>query len=144
MRKSLWPGVMVICCIGVALAVGCQKVDTGGRLPVSGTVTFQGSPLDHGTIEFSSSGDGPTVFTGGMIENGSYSVPAEKGLPPGKYLVKISSVVGGAAPVEEMPGMLEEGAAPPEERIPAEYNTASTQEVTVTSEGPNKFDFDIK
>jgi hypothetical protein len=144
MRKRWWPGVVVVCCVGVASTVGCKKADTGGRLAVSGTVKFQGSPLDQGTIEFTSSGGGPTVFTGGMIKDGSYSVPAEKGLPPGTYRVKISSVAGGAAPAEEMPGMPAEGAAPPEERIPAEYNSATTQEVTVTSDGPNKFDFDIK
>jgi hypothetical protein len=80
-----------------------------------------------------------------MIQDGSYSVPAEKGLPPGKYLVRISSVAEDpSAPVPEMPGMPEDGGVgEAEERIPAEYNTESKQEVTVTSEGPNKFDFDI-
>ena len=45
------------------------------------------------------------------------------------------------AEVPEMPGMSDEV---PEERIPAEYNTESKQEITVTSGGPNEFEFNIQ
>ena len=143
-RKTLWLGAVLVFCLGVALVAGCDTGDMGGRLPISGNVTFQGSPLDQGTIEFKSTGEGPAAFTGAMIKGGSYEVPAEQGLAPGTYSVKISSVAGDpSAPVPEMPGMPEDGAPAAEERIPAEYNTESTQQVTVTGDGANKFDFDI-
>jgi len=144
MHKTLWLSVALVACVGVAFVAGCGGGDTGGRLGVSGNVTFQGSPLDQGTIEFTSTGEGATVHTGAMIQGGSYTVPAEQGLPPGTYLVRISSAVEDAsAPVPEMPGMAEDGAPQAEERIPAEYNTESKQEVTVTSGGSSTFDFNI-
>ena len=143
-RKRLWVSAVVVSCLGVALFAGCETQDTGGRLAISGNVTFQGSPLDQGTIEFTSTGEGATAFTGAMIKGGSYEVPAEQGLAPGTYRVKISSVVeDSSTPVPEMPGMPEDGAPAAQERIPAEYNTESTKEVTVTADGANKFDFDI-
>jgi hypothetical protein len=138
-------GAVAVSCIGLVLAPGCEQGGADGRLAVSGTVTFEGAPLDQGSIEFTSTGEGPAVFTGAMIENGKYSVPAGQGLPPGTYLVKISSAAEDpSAPAPEMPGMPEEGAEGAQERIPAEYNTESTQEVTVTADGENKFDFNIQ
>ncbi|MFH1919557.1 MAG: hypothetical protein ABIP48_06725 [Planctomycetota bacterium] len=145
MSKTIWSGAVIVCTVGVALLAGCAPADTGGRLGVSGTVTFEGKALDQGTIEFTSTGEGAAVHTGAMISGGSYSVPAQQGLPPGTYLVKISSTVEDpSAEVPEMPGMAEEGAPEPEDRIPAEYNTESKQEITVTGGGPQKFDFDIQ
>jgi hypothetical protein len=142
MSKSCWLGAVVIFATLMASVVGCGQGGTGGRLAISGNVTFQGKPLGTGTIEFSSTGG----FSGAMITNGKYEIPAEKGLPPGTYLVKISSAAEDpSAPVPEMPGMPEDGAGgEAQELIPAEYNKESKQEVTVTSDGPNEFNFDIK
>jgi hypothetical protein len=143
MYKS-WLGATMVFATLMAAVLGCGKGDTGGRLGIAGSVTFQGKPLDKGTIEFSSTGE-IAAMTGAMIKNGSYEIPAEKGLPPGKFLVRISSVAEDpSAPVPEMPGMPEDGVGEAKELIPAEYNTESKQEVTVTSDGPNQFDFDIR
>src|SRR5687767_4430562 len=71
-----------------AVVIGCGSSD--GRRAVSGTVTFQGKPLDRGTIDFYRTGE-PTVAAGTLISDGRYEIPAEKGLLPGKYLVKIES-----------------------------------------------------
>src|SRR5580704_2663308 len=73
----------------LVLAAGCSKGP--GRLKVSGTVSFHGQPLDQGRIEFEP--DGPEAkFLGGVpINNGTFTIPAEKGVTAGKYKVRVYS-----------------------------------------------------
>jgi len=128
----------VICAVATCLLTGCgSSVD--GRYGVSGTVTFKSAPLDTGAIEFVSN-DG-SQQSGATITNGAYSIPAGKGLKPGKYKVKITSTDGAAAAAGP-PGPESMGAAG-KEKLPPEYNSATTQSVEVTSSGANTFDFDI-
>ena len=54
---------------------------------VSGTVTFDGKPIENGSIVFlSADGNGPT--TGGTIENGKYSV---QNVPVGLCKIQIKA-----------------------------------------------------
>ena len=114
-------------CAALALAclAGCGS-DIGNRTAVSGTVSYKGEPLDQGTIEFIPH-PGVKTQSGGMITNGRFSIPAEKGLEPGIYTIKISSMEGGG-PTDEPGGL---PGKEPKERIPARYNTKSkvTEEV---------------
>ncbi|MDZ4821029.1 MAG: carboxypeptidase regulatory-like domain-containing protein, partial [Planctomycetota bacterium] len=106
-------------------------------LPLSGKVTFQGKPLAEGTISFQPV-DGPRS-SGTNIKNGEFKIPADKGLPPGKYQVQISSPdhskakQAGAGRIVPLP-----------ERIPEAYNTKSKLTVEITKDGKNDFSFDIK
>lgn len=130
----------VAACAGVMLLAGCGPGNPLGRLPVSGTVTFQGKPLDQGTIEFAPE-DGRGVASGAVIKDGRYSIPELKGLPPGTYRVRISSAEpSSTGPPPEFPG---EHKTEAKERIPAAFNTQSTQTVKVTAGGTNQFDFQI-
>jgi hypothetical protein len=125
------------CCLAVA---GCDGVEPSGYR-VSGEVTFQGQPLDHGTINFSPTEDntGGTV-SGAGIKEGRYEVPAATGLQPGKYIVRITS--GEAQPLEEAaPGDSSRVVA--RERIPPEFNENSNQVIEVQAGGENKFNFQI-
>src|SRR5688572_18410502 len=83
--QSAWSAVAALV---IAAFLGCGRSD--GRQLVSGTVTFQGKPLDQGTIDFYAAGKS-TVEAGALITEGKYEIPADKGLLPGKYLVKIQS-----------------------------------------------------
>ncbi len=122
---------------GVLLFTGCGG-SSNGRYALSGSVNFQGAPLDSGAIEFVA--PDASQQTGGTIQDGSYSIPAANGLPPGKYKVKITSVE--SAEVAGPPGP--ESMKPTgKDKIPAAYNSATTQEVEVTAGGANAFDFDI-
>jgi len=125
-------------CLIISSIIGCG--DPNGRQPISGIVTFQGKPLDQGVIEFSSS----ATKTGAPVINGKYAVPADSGLEPGVYKVSISAG-DGRTPVDSVDGMPGPTGANivSKEKIPAEYNTKSKQEVTVTSTKSNKFDFTI-
>ena len=120
------------------VASGCSSPEPAG-IAVSGTVEFQGKPLDRGTIEFAPTSDQGT-FSGAPIVDGQYQIPAENGLAPGQYSVRISSSEGGAAAAEGPPG---ESAITAKERIPAAYNTATTLKAEVKPEGEQTFDFKI-
>lgn len=131
-----------ICCGGlVILAVvvlGCGESDPLGRRPVSGKVTLGDQPLTQGTISFEPSGKGTSA--GATITDGSYSIPATSGLPPGKYVVRISSPTGGLA-TPEAPGESDQLAT---EQIPEEFNARSDIKIDVVKDGQNTFDFFIQ
>lgn len=130
--------VFSVCCVMLSSILGCG--DPNGRQPISGVVTFQGKPLDQGVIEFSSS----ATKTGAPIINGTYTVPTDSGLEPGVYKVFISAG-DGRTPVDSPDGIPGPtgGNIVSKEKIPAEYNTKSKQEVTISSSKSNKFDFAI-
>jgi hypothetical protein len=126
------------CCLGIAFFVGgCSEPPPG--LPISGTVTFRGQPLDLGTIEFAPAA-GQATFSGGAIKEGQYSIPAENGLKPGEYDVRISATKEGEYSEEPVaPGE----ARPLKQLIPPEFNSDTKQRVVVKESGNNKFDFTI-
>jgi hypothetical protein len=130
---------MVLGLLLVVAVFGCAD-PSGGREAVSGEIRFKGQPLDQGQIQFIPA-EGQDTHSGDLIKEGKYAVDKMKGLKPGKYKVVISSGDPKQhAPPEELPG------APfpvAKERLPKEYNTASTQVVEVKKGGPNQFDFTI-
>jgi hypothetical protein len=124
------------------LSAGCGP--RSDRLAVSGAVTLDGAPLDEGSIRLTSTGNGKLFASGAMIQNGKFHVPQEKGLPPGAYRVEISSP-DTKAPLVVYKGAPGEAALPPTapERVPPEYNSNSKQTIEVTTDGDNRFVFDI-
>ena len=120
--------------------LGCEQGDPLGRLPVRGTVTLDGEPLDEGVIQFL-----PTTAngsrTGGLVAAGRFDIPAQNGLLPGTYKVTLNSADKDGEPEpQEAPGptML---VSP--ERIPARYNRNTELEAVVKSDGANQFQFDL-
>jgi len=128
---------------------GCGSDDGLSRYPISGTVKYDGKPLDKGMIQFFPTGTtGPAIAGGATIAGGEYAIPTAEGLVTGPYKVMISSVGGKerAAPGEStaegaMPGL---GPLNAPELIPAKYNAKSELNITVKPEGPNVFDFDLE
>lgn len=118
--------------------VGCESGPR--RLAASGTVTFKGAPLQEGTITFI-----PLTTTtqeGAVINNGKFAIPQDKGLAPGMYRVSISSIDCDVRfDPKKPPGPT--GGTAAKERIPAEFNEKSKEEVRVTEAGPNLFEFKI-
>lgn len=127
-----------VAAVMVALTLGCGGAsDSLGRRPISGKVTLAGQPLAQGTISFDPIGKGTS--SGAQITNGEYSIPQASGLPPGQYIVRISSPIGGTE-APEVPGESDQVA---KEQIPSEYNSNSKLKVEVTPAGKNTFDFSI-
>ncbi len=130
------------------LLCGCTNGNPLNRQQISGQVTLDGNPLEQGIVEFSPQQPGG-VSSGTAIKDGRYVIEADKGLPPGNYLVRLySSSTGGdgsASPAGTgMPGPSPRGATTvARERIPSQYNTASKLIVEVKEGESNTFDFQI-
>ncbi len=125
--------------------VGCGGSSDGlPRQAVSGKVTFDGKPLESGTIRFVPSappGGGPQVEGGDTIKGGQFSISREVGLVPGSYKVSIySGNLAGERPKANMgPGR---APAVAKELIPKEYN-AMTKLTADIKEGANDLSFDL-
>jgi hypothetical protein len=134
-------GLGAVLLLVAIVAVGCSRGDPQGRRAITGTVTLDGTPLAKGNIQFQSDQpSGPT--TGAVIAAGKFSIPTEKGLPPGKYRVRIFATKPGTG--EATPGTMPGEPIPPaEEMIPPEYNSQSENFVDVTEKGPNDFKFEV-
>lgn len=73
----------------LVVSLGCTGGNPDGRIPVSGTVTWEGEPIPAGYILFESTSGGKS--SGGQIVDGSFSLVAKKGIPQGTYKVKITA-----------------------------------------------------
>ena len=133
-----WLSVVAFSLLFIA---GCGK-DTG-RLKISGEVTFDGAPLDGGSIRFTLIESETTLASGAMIRNGKYNIPKEKGLLPGTYHLEISApdTNGPTTMARAAPGG--PGIPVAVERIPPEYNIDSDKTIEVTIDGDNHFVFEI-
>jgi hypothetical protein len=96
--------------------------------------------LESGTIQFVAA-DG-SQMSGATITAGKYEVPAEQGLLPGTYTVRVSSIQS-AATVEEAPGDSSVVEAENKDLIPAEYNANSTVTAEIKEGSANTFDLAI-
>ncbi len=122
---SLQMSLRRIClCVLVLLVAGCG--DNGGRVPVTGLVTFDGKPLEDGNIVFSGEQGAAGV---GKIVNGSFTMSEtgeETGVLPGSYSVLISSWF------EELGAVQPNGSfSPGKPRIPLYYRDPKKSGLTV-------------
>lgn len=127
--------------IVASVAGGCQSRDYKGpqRYPLTGKVSYQGNPIDFGSISFIPA-DGQRV-SGGLIENGAYSVPEEKGANAGKYRVEIrwEKKTGRKKRDPDTGDQYDER----QEGLPAKFHADSELSVEVSAKNTN-FDFDLK
>jgi hypothetical protein len=109
---------------------------------VEGDVTWNGTPIEDGAIDFIpvAGTGGPSV--GAPIQEGKYFVPADKGpLAGGTYRVELRAVKDtGKFP----PGpRFAKSMTIREDIIPAEYNTASKLQKKIEDSNPNRIDFHL-
>lgn len=113
---------------------GCGDDNALERHPVSGTVTFQGQPVQEGNVNFRNEEHGG----GGMIDpTGAYTV--EGGLPAGTYLVYITP-----PDIQTPPTFGRDGTAAPAAKeypnIPQKYRLPATSELSADIKaGENEF-----
>jgi len=72
----------------VLVLAGCG----GSAVPLTGTVTRDGQPLQGGVIAFEPEAGSGTTGAGAntAIKDGKFALPRDKALPPGKYVVRVS------------------------------------------------------
>jgi hypothetical protein len=139
-RHSELGSVLALC---LALA-GCGGAeDDLPREAVSGHVALDGVPLKRATIHFDPEGPAPAhpVAVGGVVIDGSYSIPRAQGPTPGTYRVSIfpSSEANGTAPVEEEPPRKRPKRPP----APTAYSSKSPLKAEVKPGASNTFEFEL-
>lgn len=121
---------------GLTLAAcGCGPADD--RLRIQGGVQLDGAPLDRGKIRFTPEDGSGARAAGAVIRDGEFDVPRDKGLPPGRYRIEITSPDRSGEMIN-VGGMMVA-----RERIPESYNLRSEHVVELTPSGDNQFIFDI-
>ncbi|WP_143206509.1 hypothetical protein [Singulisphaera sp. GP187] len=125
------------------LACGCG---TGPKtLRVSGKVTYDGKPLEDGSIVFVPIENDKAPGAGGTITAGTYDIPASSGPLQGvKYRVEISAM---RKTGRKLPNIMTPDSPSIEEvenYIPSIYNGQSTLQTTVLPENAGKQDFTLE
>ena len=99
---------------------------------VTGTVTFDGQPVEKGEIRFLPAGTQGTAYAGAIV-NGKFECKVTEG----QKRVEMSATREAATPAPDgLPDYVS--------YIPAEYNTQSTLTAEVKPGGGNTFTFDLK
>lgn len=148
MRLALALGLTV----SLIVLAGCSNKHDG-RVTVAGNVKLKGKPIKDGALVLFEPLDGQDTASNATTVNGAFLVPQHTGLKPGKYLIRVTAGDGVTAvnPVNPDPdaGPGPGGPGPgntnivSKDLVPKDWNVASKHQVTVTADGPNKFDFDI-
>jgi len=74
--------------IGLIMVAGCGGGEAGDLVPVTGSVTLDGEPLDNATVTMQVEG-APRVFTGQTDATGTFEI--FKGCRPGKAKVMVAA-----------------------------------------------------
>jgi hypothetical protein len=128
---SIRVSIFSVACVPVMLALcGCGGSD---ELEVSGTVTFDGKPVNEGDITFRASDRG----YGGKIKDGKYTMT----VPPGKSRVEITAFRETGKMLNLNPG--EDPIPELEPYIPEKYNSSSVLSADVSSD-KKTFDFKLE
>jgi hypothetical protein len=168
MFRSSW---LCLLCLALAALAGCPGGGTGvGTVPVTGTVTLDGSPVSGASVAFSPKSADGRAAAGVTDASGRFeltTVAGGDGAMPGSYAVTITKAAGQAlAPGQDprsMGGQLsaeqKEAAsaaakqatgaggagAGAESAVPDKYASADTSGFTaeVTAGGDNDFTFEM-
>ena len=121
----------------LAICLGMAGCNAERSAVVSGTVTFDGQPIEDGVILFSAA-DGGSTTKGGIIAQGRYRVTAPQGLL--KVTIRAAKVIGkkklyGTADSPEVPVKTE--------ALPGKYNARSELQLEV-GPGTNDKDWDLR
>lgn len=128
--------------LAVAVLVGgCGGGDGLKREAVSGKVTFNGKPLEQGTIQFLPTQGDQNAGAWGQIVDGAYSIGTSEGPAAGEYSVSITSASSGGAAADVPPGD-DSGQVDPN-AVPEQYNLRTTLKATVEAGKANELNYDL-
>ncbi len=139
MSRLAFTPVVGLCCVVLASCADPYE----GRQAITGKITVKGAPLKEASIQFEPL-DGQATRAGAGVTDGTYSIPRDAGLKPGKYLIRLTAGDG------KTPTSDEEAGGPggstnivSVDLIPADYGVASKQQVEVKDGGNNTFNIDL-
>ncbi len=124
-------------------ATGCGSGDNLNRQAVSGSITLDGKPLDHGRIRLTPASNEAGTDVSTDIASGKYAFSRTDGPVPGSYKVEINSIEDPnfQPPAGKMPG---EFVIPPaKQNVPDKYNINTSLTTTVQSDQSAPIDFSL-
>ena len=140
-RHGRLSGVLCLTIL-LPMVTGC-----GHRVPqraaVAGSVTFDGRPLEQGSILFVPVEGVQGIAAGGRIEHGQYRLSATDGPMAGRHRVEIRAARKTGKMVRTSTVLRNETAAEIVELIPPRFNSASTLRVDIKP-GDNTADFAVE
>lgn len=73
-----------------SILVGCGQVKYPGdkRFPLAGSASYDGQPIDLGSLTLTPTAGEAKSFSGGVIQEGKYEIPEVKGPNAGTYRVE--------------------------------------------------------
>lgn len=145
----------IACVLFCLVAGGCSRSERPAVTPVSGTVTYNGNPVDGAIVSFSSSGGKPAA-TGVTDASGKYALHTfgeADGAAPGDYIVTLSKMsvddpMAGKT-TDEISELHASGKPVPEavvkHLLPKKYSTVqeSPEKASVKAGESNVFDFKL-
>ncbi len=142
-RILCWVGILIgsVVLLGPTVGCGYRGYDGDRRFPLSGKVTFDGEPVDLGSISFLPAAEGGKQrVSGGQIEDGKYAVPEEQGANVGKYRVEIhwAKKTGKQHYDSELQMKVDDR----KEALPRKFHTDSILNADVSAE-KTTFDFEL-
>jgi hypothetical protein len=152
MRKQYLAGWLIVAAAATFASLGCSKGNSGGDpngRPVTGTVTYKGSPVEGATVTFVS----PNNSAFGMTDaQGKFKLKTANGenVSLGDYQV---TVVKKEAPPAAAPSTPEEYVPPdpnappppaPKDLLPAKYGDTKSSGLTATVKADDANDFPLQ
>jgi hypothetical protein len=139
-------GLLVLLALAALAPAGCGAGGGSARESVSGTVTFDGQPLQRGTIEFQPASQTEGALATGAVTDGRFEIPRGEGPTPGNYGVAIYNAGDAPPPLApgELPGPPKFNTKHRAADVPPRYNTQSELTAEVKAGGPNRYTFDLK
>jgi len=149
---------MAVALLALLGVTGCgDDSGLGKRYSVSGTVTYNGQPVEEGQISFVPVDQTKQLAANGFIQDGHYSlttVSPQDGALPGEYKVTITSKEADNSQVART--IMEKGGgarqaevgkatAKAKDRVPAKFQLPETSGLTAkVEEHSNTIDFPLK
>ena len=130
------PSLTVLLASAAVFLTGCGSESGPERVVVSGTVSFNGQPIQSGLIRFRPMRGTNAPVSGAEILNGVYSVTAWGGVPVGKHKIEVFAHRTGSqeenttpnSPFLDMNTSVRGG-----QYIPEKYNTKTVLEISIPS-----------
>jgi len=132
-------GLVII--LAIAHCVGCGKKGPR-RAAVSGRVSIDGQAINEGVIQFLPIEGTIGPEAGGVISNGKYDIPRERGPVVGKNRVELRASAKTGRKIQDPTGRPGVQTDEYKELFPPTANANSSLTREITAE-PNKLDFDI-
>jgi hypothetical protein len=145
-RRLAFIGLLIISAINSGCGARSELAAIKGRVKFK-----NGEVINRGTIEYTLTGATTVDQSGARIVDGAYEIPQDKGLRPGKYIVRIYSPSSLLSPqgAQAVPGARPTGGGGqtpqlPQERVSPEFNSQSKLIVEVNGEAVQTFDFEVE